>query len=216
MTLAVGILLYDGVELLDFAGPYEVFTVASRVVARDDPEAEPPFDVFTVAAGADPVRTHAGLLIVPDRTFAGHPPVDLLVVPGGVVDDALADPRIGDWVARTSAGARLTTSVCTGAFLLAQAGLLDGRPATTHWEDVDDLQAAYPALRAVRDCRWVDDGDVVTAAGIAAGTDMALHLVARLGGRDLAARTAEYMQYEWEGEPPAPEEDTWTPHPPRS
>jgi transcriptional regulator GlxA family with amidase domain len=203
----VGILLFDGVELLDFAGPYEVFTVASRVTARDAPGAEPPFGVFTVAAGADPVRTHAGLLIVPESTFDAHPPVDLLVVPGGVVDDALADPQIGAWVARTSSAAQLTASVCTGAFLLARAGLLDGRPATTHWEDVDDLQAAYPALRVVRDCRWVDDGDVVTAAGISAGIDMALHLVVRFGGRELAARTAKYMQYEWEGEPPVSEEE---------
>jgi len=198
VTLTVGILLYDGVELLDFAGPYEVFTVASRVHLRDDPAAEPPFDVFTAAAAADPVRTHAGLRIVPDCTFAYHRRVDLLVVPGGVVDGAVADPRIGDWVARTSAAAQITASVCTGAFLLARAGLLEGRTATTHWEDVDDLQTSYPGLRAVKDRRWVDDGDVVTAAGIAAGIDMALHLVQRLRGRDLAAATARYMQYLWE------------------
>jgi len=198
VTLTVGILLFDGVELLDFAGPCEVFTVASRVRLRDDPAAEPPFDVLTVAAAADPVRTHAGLRVVPDFTFAHHRRVDLLVVPGGVVDDAAADPRIGEWVARTSAAAQLTASVCTGAFLLAKAGLLEGRTATTHWEDVDDLQTSYPGLRAVKDCRWVDDGDVVTAAGIAAGIDMALHLVQRLGGRDLAAATARYMQYLWE------------------
>ncbi len=198
MTLAVGILLFDGVELLDFAGPYEVFTVASRVRLRDDPAAEPPFDVFTVAAAGGLVHTHAGVRIAGDHTFAEHPRIDLLVVPGGVVDGAVADRHVVDWIARTSAAARLTASVCTGAFLLARAGILDGRPATTHWEDVDDLQAAYPGLRAVRDCRWVDDGDVVTAAGISAGIDMALHLVRRLGGRDLAADTALYMQYQWD------------------
>lgn len=207
MTLAVGILLFDGVELLDFAGPYEVFTVASRVRLREDPSEEPPFDVFTVAASAEPVRTHGGVRIAPDTTFAGHPHIDLLVVPGGVVLDAVADRPTVDWTARTAAGAQLTASVCTGAFLLAQAGLLDGRPATTHWEDVDELQAAYPALRAVKDCRWVDDGDVITAAGISAGIDMALHLVVRLAGVPAALETARYMQYEWEGDSPANEED---------
>lgn len=198
MTLAVGILLFDGVELLDFAGPYEVFTVASRVRLRDDPAAEPPFDVFTIGVTGEPVRTHAGVRVAPDHTVAVHPAVDLLVVPGGVVDGAVADRRTVDWIARTSAAAQLTASVCTGAFLLARAGILEGRAATTHWEDVGDLQAAYPGLRAVKDCRWVDEGDVVTAAGIAAGIDMALHLVQRLGGRDLAADTALYMQYLWE------------------
>ena len=216
MTLTVGILLYDGVELLDFAGPYEVFTVASRVRLREESGAEPPFEVFTVGAKPEVVVTHAGLRVLPDVTFGAHRPVDVLVVPGGVVDGALADPGVGDWVARTSSRARLTASVCTGAFLLARAGLLDGRPATTHWEDVDDLQARYPRVRAVRDCRWVDDGDVVTAAGISAGIDMALHLVVRFGGRELALRTAEYMQYEWEGEPPTSAEAPRTPPRPAS
>ncbi len=198
MTLAVGILLFDGVELLDFAGPYEVFTVASRVRLRDDPAAEPPFDVFTIGAdrGACAHARRRACGARPHRRRA--PAVDLLVVPGGVVDGAVADRRTVDWIARTSAAAQLTASVCTGAFLLARAGILEGRAATTHWEDVDDLQAAYPGLRAVKDCRWVDEGDVVTAAGIAAGIDMALHLVQRLGGRDLAADTALYMQYLWE------------------
>lgn len=207
MTLAVGILLFDGVELLDFAGPYQVFTVASRVRLRDDPSAEPPFEVFTVAAADGLVRTHAGVGIAPDSTFARHPHIDLLVVPGGVVDDAVVDGDVVDWIARASATAQLTASVCTGAFLLAQAGILDGRPATTHWEDVDALQVAYPALRAVKDCRWVDDGDVITAAGISAGVDMALHLVVRIAGAPAALETARYMQYEWEGDSPANEED---------
>jgi transcriptional regulator GlxA family with amidase domain len=216
VTLAVGILLYDGVELLDFAGPYEVFTVASRVRLRDDSGAEAPFEVFTVADGPRPVRTHAGLLVVPDRTITLHPHIDLLVVPGGVVDGVVEDAGAVDWVARTSATAQLTASVCTGAFLLARAGILEGRAATTHWEDVDDLQAAYPGLLAVKDCRWVDDGDVVTAAGIAAGIDMALHLVVRLAGDDLALQTARYMQYEWSGDSPAKMEGSWTSHPQRS
>jgi transcriptional regulator GlxA family with amidase domain len=197
VTLAVGILLYDGVELLDFAGPYEVFTVASRVREEGDDGRAAPFATFTVAKEKGLVRTHAGLEIPAERTFADHPPIDVLIVPGGVVDVARDDPALVGWITRVAAGSRLAASVCTGAFLLADAGLLAGRSATTHWMDVGEL-AAQPGVRAVADRRWVDEGSVVTAAGISAGIDMALHLVERLEGRDLALETARYMEYDWD------------------
>ena len=198
MSISVGILLFDGVELLDLGGPYEVFTVASRVRELADPRAPAPFTTFTVSRGPGLVRSHAGLRISPDHTFSDCPAVHLLVVPGGVVDEARSDPVVVRWIADVAAAAAVTASVCTGAFLLADAGLLDGRAATTHWEDVDLLRATRPALRAVKHVRWVDEGRVVTAAGISAGIDMSLHLVERLAGRELALETARYMEYVWD------------------
>jgi transcriptional regulator GlxA family with amidase domain len=196
MTLHVGIYLYDEVEVLDFAGPFEVFTTAARVKARLAPAAAPPFEVFTVA-GRPVVRARGALAVQPHHTLADHPPIDLLIVPGGIVDAELARGATIDWIGETAQGAALTASVCTGAFLLAKAGLLEGRPATTHWEDIPALRAMFPGLEVREGARWVDSGQVVTAAGISAGIDMSLHLVARLEGRDLAEKTARQMEYDW-------------------
>jgi transcriptional regulator GlxA family with amidase domain len=197
VSTAVGIFLFDGVELLDLAGPYEVFTVASRVCAQADPVRPEPFTTFTVSQAPGTVRTHAGLLIAADHTFADHPAIDVLVVPGGDVDGARADHDVMEWIGAVAAASRLTASVCTGAFLLADAELLVGHAATTHWMDVEDLRTSRPDVRVVEDVRWVDDGPVVTAAGISAGIDMGLHLVERLGGRELALETARFMEYDW-------------------
>lgn len=196
-TTSVGIFVFDGVELLDLAGPYEVFTTAARLVRRDDPEAPDRFRVLTVGRTGAAVRAHAGLLISPDHAFGGCPAVDLLVVPGGVVGDELVVAESVAWIASTAARAGIAASVCTGAFFLAAAGLLDGRRATTHWEDVPGLRKRWPAVRVEEGVRWVDEGVVVTAAGISAGIDMSLHLVERLAGRDLALRTARQMDYSW-------------------
>jgi len=192
MTYRVGILLFDDVEVLDFAGPFEVFSTASRVVERTG--APPAFEVVTVAAGS-PVHARHGLIVSPGYRMGEEPPIDVLVVPGGVVTGALADARTIEWISSRAALARLTTSVCTGAFLLAATGLLDGRPATTHWEDLGDLAAAYPRVLVRREVAWVDDGDVVTSAGISAGIDMSLHVVARLLGEEWASATALQMEY---------------------
>jgi transcriptional regulator GlxA family with amidase domain len=132
-----------------------------------------------------------------DHSIADHPPLGLLVVPGGDVSGMLADPDVAPWIVSVAAGCGITASVCTGAFLLAQAGLLDGRRATTHWEDVDGLSSQWPTIDVLRDVRWVDEGSIVTAAGVSAGIDMALHLVERLAGRELALRTARHMEYTW-------------------
>lgn len=196
MTIAVGILLFDDAEVLDFAGPYEVFTTASRIHARHG--AKPaPFDVFTIAKSARVVRARAGLPVVPDHHFGGHPVIDLLMIPGGDVAQALADPEIDAWIRAAAKGARLTASVCTGAFLLAQAGLLDGKRATTHWEDIGDLLDRFPGIEVMDRVRWIDEEDVVTSAGISAGIDMSLHLVERLAGRELALATARQMDFDW-------------------
>ncbi len=197
MTLAVAIHLYADVEVLDFAGPYEVFTTANRVFGRLHPQDELPFAVFTVASERVPVLARAGLVVLPDHAMAEHPYIDVLIVPGGVVDAELEQPEVIAWLARQSEGAVITASVCTGAFLLARAGLLTGKVVTTHWEDVADLRAMCPGLDVRTGVRWVDQGEIVSSAGISAGIDMSLHLVARLAGRDLAERTARQMDFDW-------------------
>jgi transcriptional regulator GlxA family with amidase domain len=200
MTRKIGILLYPDVEVLDFAGPYEVFTCATRVARLQDPQRQAPFEVCTIAATRAPVRARAGLPVLPDHTLDDHPPLDVLLVPGGVVDRELGHAAVLEWIARTASQVELTASVCSGALLLAQAGLLDGRPATTHWDDIAQLQG-YPGVRVQAEQRWTDDGDIVTSAGISAGIDMSLYLVQRFAGHALAQATAHRMEYAWNAIP---------------
>jgi len=204
MTLHVAIYLYPDVEVLDFAGPFEVFTTATRMHARREPNAEPLFATCTVARSTAPVRARAGLVVLPDHALEAAPPIDVLLIPGGVVDAELADPALMDWIVQTSRSARITASICTGSFLLAKAGLLDGRRATTHWEDLADLQAAFPAVDVIGGVRWVDEGPILTAAGIAAGIDLALHLCARLASPELARITARQMDVPYRGDAGGP------------
>jgi transcriptional regulator GlxA family with amidase domain len=197
MTLSVGIYVYDEVEVLDVAGPFEVFSTASRVARRTAPEAPAPFEVALVAAREGPVRARGGFTVIPDATLARHPPLDVVLVPGGVHDRELLRPELAAWLVRQAASARLVASVCTGAFLLARAGLLAGLEVTTHWEDAADLQRAFPELRVREGVRWVEHERIMTSAGISAGLDMSLRMVARLAGEELARRTARQMDYEW-------------------
>ena len=201
MTRSVGIFVFEKVEVLDFAGPFEVFTTASRMAARLDRSAPAPFRVFTVARTKVQLRAHTGLSVLPDHDFASHPPIDVLIVPGGVVTDELAKQDVIAWIAKCAARSVVTASVCTGAFLLAKAGLLDGKSATTHWEDIAELKSMFPTTRVIENTRWVDEGAVVTSAGISAGIDMSLHLVERLAGRALAERTARQMEFDWTENP---------------
>ncbi|QDL53303.1 DJ-1/PfpI family protein [Rhodoferax aquaticus] len=194
--LQVGILVFDDVEVLDFAGPYEVFTTASRVHGRSHATA-PLFAVRTVARRREAVRARAGLVLLPDADFAQAPGFDLLIVPGGVVTAAMQCPATLAWLRAASAHARITASVCTGSFLLAASGVIVREQVTTHWEDIEDLRAQFPALDVVQGPRWVDLGRLLSSAGISAGMDMSLHLVARLGGEALAHRTAKQMDYAW-------------------
>lgn len=199
MTLTVGVLLYDEVEVLDFAGPFEVFSTANRVARRLNPADEPPFAVMTIARAARPVRARGGLLVLPDTAFDSQTArIDVLVVPGGVVTAELARPETIAWIAGTARRATLTAAVCTGAFLLAKAGLLENRKATTHWEDQADLARDFPSLTVVPGVRWVDEGEVITSGGISAGIDMSLHAVERLTSRDLAEATARQMEFAWQ------------------
>ena len=192
-----GILIFDGVEVLDFAGPFEVFsrtrTVAGVESRRD--EASAPFRVFTVAKALAPVTAVGGLIVQPHFSFADAPPIDLLLVPGGFGTRPLLDDRETlDWIVRVSDSARLTTSVCTGALLLAKSGRLAGRRATTHWGALDLLAALHDPALVVRDARVVEDG-VITSAGVAAGMDLAFRVVERRCGRAVAEETAHYIEY---------------------
>lgn len=194
----IGIVLFDDVELLDMAGPYEVFTTAARMHARvAGPGAPPLFTVSTLACSAAPVRARAGLRLQPDHTLASHPPLTCALVPGGVVDAELHNTALLAWIQAQAGSAQILASVCTGSLLLAQAGVLDGRAATTHWEDLDALRVLRPAVAVRGGVRWVDEGALVTSAGISAGIDMALHLVQRLHSRALAERTARQMDFDW-------------------
>ena len=154
-----------------------------------------------MGASDGPVTTTGGLLVQPRFTIDYHPPIDVLVVPGGGVDAELERRAVISWVAAQQQTAELTVSVCTGAFLLGRAGVLAGKSATTHWDDIDDLRRAFPDTRVVEGARWVDEGAVITAAGISAGLDVSLHIVARLAGDHLASQTARYMDYRWRPEP---------------
>lgn len=196
MSIHVGILLYDEVDILDFAGPYEVFTCASRMHARQYPVQAPLFKVGTVAAQKYQVRARAGVRIQPDFGFDSHPAFDCLIVPGGVVDAELQKPEVVAWVRQVGSRAKIAASVCAGAYLLARARLIRAR-VTAHFEDVEILLAGYPELDVQRNVRWVDSGHVVTAAGSSAGIDMSLHLVDRLQSRELALRTARQLDFQW-------------------
>lgn len=191
MTFRVAVYVFPDVEVLDFAGPFEVFTTASRVHNRRNPGQPSPFNTYTVAKLPGPVMARAGLKVLPDHTFHSCPAPDVLLIPGGVVDAELHDEKVVAWIAQ--AAPSITASVCTGSFLLAKAGLLTGKSATTHWEDIADFRAAFPDVVVRKDVRWVDEGSVISSAGIAAGIDMSLHLVARLAGAELAQATARQM-----------------------
>jgi transcriptional regulator GlxA family with amidase domain len=207
MTITIGIYLYDEVEVLDFAGPFEVFSTASRVNSRLQPQAPKLFEVMTIANTAHPVVARGGLMVTPSHTIDSHPTLDVLIVPGGVVTAQLEKQSVIDWIARCNLETQITASVCTGAFLLAKAGLLDGKTATTHWEDIPDLRSAFPQVTVLEHRGYVDTGKIVTSAGISAGIGMSLHLVARLaslactgaaGTGEIAVKTAHQMEFEWQ------------------
>ena len=195
MTKTLGIFVFDEIEVLDFSGPFEVFSVANRVAARAG--LSPPFRVLTISRSGEAVMARGGYHFMPSHGFGDALALDILIVPGGVVDAECQRAEVIDWIKTVDAGTALTASVCTGAFLLAEAGLLDGRRATTHWEDSDDLERRYPQVRVERDRPWVDEGRIVTSGGISAGISMSLHLVRLDQGEDFAKAVARQMEYTW-------------------
>lgn len=194
----VGILIFDDVEVLDFCGPFEVFSIARRRGHNADEDRL--FHAITIAERPDVVTCRGGLLVQPHATIDNHPPLDILVVPGGQgTRRELQNAPVLDWIKAHSDRNALTTSVCTGAFLLAERGLLDGRQATTHWASVEWMRDRYPSATLLADARIVDEDMLITSAGVSAGIDMALYVVARLHGEATAHWTARRMEYDWVG-----------------
>ena len=188
----VAILIFDEVEVLDFCGPFEVFSVAGR---RSDTT---PFNVYTVAEGNKPVMARNKLSVNPAHTFSDCPRPDILLVPGGYgTRKEMHNTVLTDWIKRRAEQAELLLSVCTGALTLAQAGLLDGLSATTHHGALNLLREAAPETSVLDSERVVDNGKIILSAGISAGIDMSLHVVRRLLGESQAEETAQYMEYEW-------------------
>lgn len=193
--LATGILVFPGAEVLDFCGPFEVFSVTRLNSDRRREEASP-FDVFLVAESAGPVTATGGMQVIPRHSFADCPPLDLLVVPGGWgTRSLLSHQPVIDWIARQAVTTKLTTSVCTGSLLLGRAGLLAGKSATTHRSALALMQQMFPDVAVDAGRQVVATGTVRTSAGIAAGIDMALLVVAELFGEAVARQTATYMEY---------------------
>ncbi len=190
----VGIFLFNEVEVLDFAGPFEVFSLAEF-----DTSSERAFSVCTIARTNTPVRARNGLTVLPSHDISSAPKLDLLIIPGGYGAEKLEirEPETIRWIQRMSAQTEILASVCTGAFLLAEAGLLNAKRATTHWMDLDRLEREYPAIRVLRNTRFVDEGTILTSGGISAGIDLSLYLVKRLLGESAAKKTARRMEYDF-------------------
>ncbi len=191
----VGILIFPAVEVLDFCGPYEVFSV-TRLNEDRRREESSPFEVLLVAQSGEPVVATGGLRVIPDVTLETCPPLDILVVPGGWgTRKEISNQRLLTWISERAKQVETLTSVCTGAMLLGQAGLLDGRRATTHWRSLDRMRQSFPAVTVEDKLHVVEDGHVLTSAGISAGIDMALRVVARYFGDAVGRATARHMEY---------------------
>jgi transcriptional regulator GlxA family with amidase domain len=197
----VGIVIYEDVEVLDFCGPFEVFTVTRLNEAKRREETSPFLPVL-VAENSGPVTATGGMQVLPHYSLADCPPLEIVLVPGGWgFQHHLKNTLLLDWLRDRAAKAETLTSVCTGAMLLASAGLLDGRDATTYWRFLDGMRDTFPAVNVRYDKHFVKDGNVFTSAGISAGIDMSLKVVAHYCGEDIARATARHMEY------PYPDQD---------
>ncbi|WP_109764451.1 DJ-1/PfpI family protein [Pleionea mediterranea] len=180
----VGILIYDGVQIIDFTGPWEIFGHAG-------------FKVKTIAQNTAPLKTAMNMTVVPDYSFNNAPQFDVLLIPGGNHGNALNKPT-NDWLKQQAPKAESVLSVCTGSFILAETGLLSNKTATTFFKSLDYFANEYPTVEVVRDQRYVDNGKVITSAGLSSGIDAALHLVAKIKGLDAARNIAMHVEYDWQ------------------
>ena len=187
----VAIVIFNQMELLDFAGPAEVFAAADGGRA---------FKVYTVAENDKPIKSQGFVTITPQYTIENCPRPDILMIPGGNSTSVSKSQKMMDWVKQVSQNTEHVMSVCTGAFVLARAGLLDGLEATTHHGAISALKRNHPNVKVRTDVRVVDNGKILTAAGVSAGIDGALHVVSKLRGQKVAQKTAEYMEYRWQVE----------------
>jgi transcriptional regulator GlxA family with amidase domain len=202
----VGILLFEQIDLTDIAGPYEVFHNAgytmrdlqTSLFGQDTPENHP-FVVRTVSQAGQQLKASNGLRLEPDYSFEQAPAFDIVVIPGGnlgVIAHVLTQDEVIRWIACSSSQSKLMTSVCTGAFLLAQADLLNGKRATTHWAALDLFEQQFPQIQVQRTGKFVDEGTIITSAGVTSGFNMALHVVERLLGEQMAQATAKGIDFQ--------------------
>ena len=197
-TRNVAIVIWNGAEVLDWAGPAEVFEASADLGKSGEPR---PFEVYTVSRTTAPIRSQRFVEVVPNHSIDDAPAPQIVVFPGGGVEAVLEQPAFLAWSGEAARGAEVALSVCTGAFILGAHGLLDGKPVTTWYGATERLARRHPEAIVQPGRRFVDNGDVVTTAGVSAGIDGALHVVARLCGFALALKTAEYMEYGWTPEP---------------
>lgn len=186
----IGIFIYDKAEVLDIGGPFEVFSVAKRLV-------EETWNIFTISDAKHTIYARGNLPIVPHYSISNHPPLDILCVVGGEHFAMLDNERVLRWLRHCNDTTSITYSVCTGAFILAAADVYKAMPVTTHWEDQESLQTMFPQLDVVRDKRWVHHGKYISSGGISAGIDMSLYVVSTLSGLDAARAVARQMEYDW-------------------
>ncbi len=186
----VAVLIFPGVQIIDYTGPWEVFGHASV-------NGRPAFRIYSVAATASPIETAMGMTVIPSFSLARAPKPDVLVIPGGDVSGSLEDEAVIRWIQVSAHTAEVVLSVCNGAFLLARAGLLDGLEATTFAGMIEDLKHAAPKTKVVRDRRFVDNGKIVTSAGLSSGIDGSLHVIEKLYGKGTAQVAALGMEYDW-------------------
>ncbi|MFP6641021.1 MAG: DJ-1/PfpI family protein [Myxococcota bacterium] len=187
--LTIGILLFDDAEELDWTGPYEVFGMTLKTGQSGR--------LVTIAESMEPVRCFNGLRVLPDHDFANAPPLDLVLVPGGLgTREQVENKELIEWLAKTSADCRWITSVCTGSQLLNAAGLTRDKKMTTHWAFVETLRGEAPESTVLEGVRYVRDGRLVTAAGVSAGIDMSLWLVGQIWGIEQARNTQRMMEYD--------------------
>lgn len=191
MATRIAVFIFDGAEELDFVGPWEVLRAWAGMFPDDQVE------VFTIAPTSEPITCAQGLKVIADHTIDAAPEFDVLVYPGGLGNRAfIGDEAHRSWLQKSAARGALMTSVCTGSLVFSDAGLLNGRPATTHWQWLEVLTQLGTNVEPRETDRFVDTGDVITAAGVSAGIDMALHLVARLASEDTAKQVRRMIQYD--------------------
>ena len=191
MGTRIGVFVFEGAEELDFAGPWEVLASWALNHPADDVE------IFTVSQSEGPITCAKGMTVLADHTWETAPGIDVLIYPGGKgTRGQVGDEVIRSWVAKTASQAQIMASVCTGALVFADNGLLDGMPATTHWGSLDALAELGEGIEVLPEIRFVDNGSVITAGGVSAGIDMALHLVARLASVERAQQVRRYIQYD--------------------
>jgi transcriptional regulator GlxA family with amidase domain len=169
----------------------------SEVEKEADTKTEQPFHVHLISENSGLVTARAGYQVMTDHSIESHPNLDVLIVVGGVHTEEMTKPKVIQWIAGQSQSVDTIASVCTGAFLLAQAKVITDHTVTTHWEDISDLRNHFPDLKVIEDIRWVDEGRIITSAGISAGIDMSLHLVSKLHSVELAVQTAKQMDFDW-------------------